>query len=371
MLVSAAALLVISWTTVTLSVADDDGPLTMKSNAVIQLDDTSISLSADQAQISLGAAAGVSQLTQREISEVVDTHNRLRAKESASNMEHMTWSVFLANLAAGWSNECVWKHGNPPAGKNPPHKHVTQNLWASNGNSVNLTAAITGSWYNEKKHYDYDSGHCKKVCGHYTQVVWAASVQVGCAYRRCNPLKGLCDKRACMILVCNYGPPGNYVGAKPYKKGPTCSKCGSGAGWCTPQRLCNKECKSSGDQCLCAAHCHNCATLDLKTCRCNCADGWHGAYCTQPCKDKNKKCGRNPGWPSAASCSAKYVRKACLVMCKRCTPAAEGAELKKCDPVLGPHAESLSAPPHTTPALSITRFFVTLYVCVMLLLLPA
>ena len=30
------------------------------------------------------------------------------------------------------------------------------------------------------------------------------------------------------ILICNYGPAGNYIGQKPYKSGTTCSQCEEG-----------------------------------------------------------------------------------------------------------------------------------------------
>ncbi|KAJ0009824.1 hypothetical protein Pint_34067 [Pistacia integerrima] len=47
-----------------------------------------------------------------------------------------------------------------------------------------------------------------KVCGHYTQVVWRNSVRIGCAKVRCN--------NGGTFIGCNYAPPGNYVGQKPY-----------------------------------------------------------------------------------------------------------------------------------------------------------
>ena len=44
-------------------------------------------------------------------------------------------------------------------------------------------------------------------CGHYTQVVWANTLSVGCGVAVCP---------TGTIVVCNYAPPGNYVGEKPY-----------------------------------------------------------------------------------------------------------------------------------------------------------
>ena len=65
------------------------------------------------------------------------------------------------------------------------------------------------AWETEKRFYKggkltesnwYDSGH-------YTQMVWRNTGEVGCA-------KSLCDGN--MIVVCNYNPPGNYLGEAPY-----------------------------------------------------------------------------------------------------------------------------------------------------------
>jgi len=105
-------------------------------------------------------------------------------------------------------------------------------------------------WYDEKSGYDYDSGKCSiDMCGHYTQVVWATSHQVGCAYYHCNGLQGS-GVSSVMYLLCNYLPAGNIQvtqtdgtvkARKPFKKGPACAQCGNGAGWC------NVKCKIFGN----------------------------------------------------------------------------------------------------------------------------
>ena len=65
-------------------------------------------------------------------------------------------------------------------------------------------------WVNEKADYDYNTNTCAagKQCLHYTQVVWRNSLRVGCAKVRCN--------NGGTFIGCNYAPPGNYVGQKPY-----------------------------------------------------------------------------------------------------------------------------------------------------------
>jgi pathogenesis-related protein 1 len=48
-------------------------------------------------------------------------------------------------------------------------------------------------------------------CGHYTQIVWRASTQLGCGVATCQN-GGFSED----IWVCNYSPAGNFVGKTPY-----------------------------------------------------------------------------------------------------------------------------------------------------------
>jgi len=56
-------------------------------------------------------------------------------------------------------------------------------------------------------------------CGHYTQIVWDTTTQVGCAIQACpagigSPPPGVTT--AWSYVVCDYSPPGNIVGLRPY-----------------------------------------------------------------------------------------------------------------------------------------------------------
>jgi len=160
-------------------------------------------------------------------------------------------------------------------------------------------------------------------------VVWANSRYLGCAVHRCGKVGS---------AVCNYWPRRNYVGARPYTKRPACSKCANGAGWCK-NNLCNPHCSRAGENCLCAAICHNCAKLDLETCRCKCAKRWHGTDCSVPCKDTHKWCGSNPGYPDKSYCDKKdigpNVKRTCPAFCGVCEADLNAAE-GLCPPVRAP-----------------------------------
>ena len=194
------------------------------------------------------------------------------------------------------------------------------------GGTITDVASVIEHWYGEKAHY---SPACGRRCGHYTQIVWWYTGHVGCAVNRCG---------AKTYVVCNYWPKGNYVGHSPYTKGPACSKCGNGAGWCK-NKLCNPHCTRAGANCECAVVCYNCAKLDLATCRCKCAKGWYGPYCTKRCEDRRTECGH--GWPKSwcKGKHEKHVQGHCPVLCGLCEADPEAKE-GACPPARGPGADS-------------------------------
>lgn len=71
-------------------------------------------------------------------------------------------------------------------------------------------AQVVEAWAAESVHYSYERNRCEagRDCLHYTQMVWAATEELGCGTAAC-PAGGL-------IWVCNYRPPGNIRGERPY-----------------------------------------------------------------------------------------------------------------------------------------------------------
>ena len=66
------------------------------------------------------------------------------------------------------------------------------------------------AWGVEGADYDPALGTCvpDRQCGHYTQIVWAATEDVGCGTSVCPSLG--------QVWVCNYQPAGNVEGQRPY-----------------------------------------------------------------------------------------------------------------------------------------------------------
>ena len=140
-----------------------------------------------------------SGLSSEEINKIIEQHNFWRAQVGVGKLQ---WSDVLAKQAQSWANQlrddgCLFKHSNCKYG---------ENIFKGTTGYYTAIDAID-DWASEKTDYNYKKNKCKKVCGHYTQIVWAKTTHVGCAKAECNGFN---------IWVCNYNPPGNYIGQNPY-----------------------------------------------------------------------------------------------------------------------------------------------------------
>ncbi|XP_060977955.1 GLIPR1-like protein 1 [Dama dama] len=173
------------------------------------------------------------------IAECVRFHNEARTNVSppAANMKYMSWDEALAKTAEAWAKRCKFNHNSCSTQVfkcHPTFQLAGENLWLGP-----LTASVTkfavDMWYDERKFYDFNTKSCSKICGHYTQVVWASSFKVGCAVAIC-PNLGSPDTA---LFVCNYALVGNYPNVSPYMNGTPCSMC---EGDTCENKLCrNKE----------------------------------------------------------------------------------------------------------------------------------
>ncbi|KAL6012846.1 hypothetical protein ACLOJK_003335 [Asimina triloba] len=116
----------------------------------------------------------------------------------------LTWDANVEGYAKEYANQrsgdCQLQHSGGQYG---------ENLFGGSGADFTAADAVN-AWVNEKNYYDYSTNSCApgQACGHYTQVVWRDSVRLGCARVVCND--------GGIFITCNYNPPGNYVGQKPY-----------------------------------------------------------------------------------------------------------------------------------------------------------
>ncbi|XP_061570647.1 GLIPR1-like protein 1 [Cololabis saira] len=171
------------------------------------------------------------EITDKEfINECLREHNKARSSvmPSANNMLHMTWDEGLAITARAWARRCIFDHNiylKDARRVHPTFSSVGENIWTISSQSFTPTRAIE-SWVNEKNHYNYQRNTCTKVCGHYTQVVWASSYKVGCAAHLCpDGIQHFISSEG-LLFVCNYATAGNMNNEKPYESpGAPCSGC--------------------------------------------------------------------------------------------------------------------------------------------------
>jgi hypothetical protein len=143
---------------------------------------------------------------------ITAAHNAARAAVMpmpTTPMPALTWSSTVAATAQAWANNCQWMHSTSSYG---------ENIFADTGQSN--AQAVVADWVSEKQFYTYSTNTCQagKSCGHYTQVVWAKSLRLGCAVKQCttgSPF-GAFNGGRWTFWVCNYDPPGNFTGQKPY-----------------------------------------------------------------------------------------------------------------------------------------------------------
>lgn len=201
---------------------DQDDVVTVRSNALVR---STVGLrSVVQILVlvltwsSLVSVDGV--LTEDQEETLVELHNRYRGiiHPPANAMLPLKWDRALKLVAEGYAAKCVWNH-------NPYLEETGENLFAGTG-ALDLERALE-KWFLEHLDYNYYNNSCAddKMCGHYTQMVWAYTHKVGCAVHVCAQVEGLDWTEPINFLVCNYYPAGNYEGEHPYVEGDWCSQC--------------------------------------------------------------------------------------------------------------------------------------------------
>jgi len=203
------------------------------------------------------------EVTSEDIAAILAKHNTLRAKVAngdetlgcpgpqpkAANMLEMRWNPQLACVAQAWADQCPDDHDKAADRKicNPDFKYTGQNMyWAWNFEPAAEWDAAIDNWFSEVKDMpetlvpSFGDNTCGNggVIGHYTQVVWAESYEVGCgAIHHKTTLQGT-EYPEAKIYVCNYGPGGNFLGDAVYVEGEPATSCPNGASTAYPG-LCN------------------------------------------------------------------------------------------------------------------------------------
>jgi pathogenesis-related protein 1 len=142
-------------------------------------------------------------------------HNRERA---AVGVPDLVWSNSLAADAKSWADDLV-KLNQGKSLDNADIEHSNKSTRTGQGENLSLkmkassgtvsppsTESLLQGWVNEKP----------SMGGHYTQMVWKNTKEVGCATATGSGKTDSGLSGVVVYLVCRYSPPGNIVGQKPY-----------------------------------------------------------------------------------------------------------------------------------------------------------
>ncbi|PWY85138.1 PR-1-like protein [Aspergillus eucalypticola CBS 122712] len=129
-------------------------------------------------------------------SSILDVSNTYRKAHNASNL---IWNTTLTQYAMNWAQECKWQHSNGPYGENLAFGYP------------NVSSAVA-AWGDEVQKYNFQepTGFTEET-GHFTQLVWRETREVGCAAIDWGGINGT-ERPQGWYVVCEYSPRGNIIG---------------------------------------------------------------------------------------------------------------------------------------------------------------
>jgi uncharacterized protein YkwD len=134
-------------------------------------------------------------------------HNSYRKLHGAPPV---VWSEKVASSAQAHAETCPSGHSGLGYGENL--------AWASYELSV---SGVVKMWYDEEALYDYANPGFTSGAGHFTQIIWKETTEIGCAHvTGCGSDSSL----KANTWVCGYNPPGNYLRQFPGNVFPPLSK---------------------------------------------------------------------------------------------------------------------------------------------------
>ncbi|KAJ7370391.1 hypothetical protein OS493_032568 [Desmophyllum pertusum] len=131
-------------------------------------------------------------------------HNEYRKKHQVDSVK---WSDTLAKGAQDWADYLAqnnkFEHAkNAGAGENI--------YWSSSAKAKEPCTEATQLFYGEVKDYDFSKPGFSGKTGHFTQVVWKSTKEIGAA-------KAI-RKDGSLIVVIRYSPAGNFASAKAFRE---------------------------------------------------------------------------------------------------------------------------------------------------------
>jgi uncharacterized protein YkwD len=128
--------------------------------------------------------------------DILAQHNKLRQVHQATALK---WNSTIAAVAQEWATKLAKE--NKMYHRSP--NSYGENIYMTSGKDVGGVDPVQ-AWYDEIKVYNYKAPGFSSATGHFTQVVWVGSTELGC---------GKATSTGGTYVVCNYNPPGNFTNA--------------------------------------------------------------------------------------------------------------------------------------------------------------
>lgn len=132
--------------------------------------------------------------------EALERHNTLRAKHQVNKLTRYSR---LETLAQANCDRMVEIGQMQHSDSKLDGEYVGENVCSGTFNA-HIGQSCTDLWYSEEKLYDFNNPVFDGKTGHFTQVVWKNSKQLGCGVA--------CDTKNYCYVTCDYFPAGNYYG---------------------------------------------------------------------------------------------------------------------------------------------------------------
>ncbi|ODQ77958.1 hypothetical protein BABINDRAFT_40353, partial [Babjeviella inositovora NRRL Y-12698] len=118
------------------------------------------------------------------------------AKRVLHGVDPLVWNDTLAVYANNYATstyQCngILKHSGGQYGENLAAGYST--------------VGAVEAWYDEIQYYNFSNPGYSSNTGHFTQLIWKSSAQLGCAYINCTGAWG-------QYIICEYNPHGNVIG---------------------------------------------------------------------------------------------------------------------------------------------------------------
>lgn len=127
---------------------------------------------------------------QEQVQNWLNEHNKYRKMHQVSELK---WSAKIAKSAQDYANTCPNGHSNTNYGENLAYSTALQ-----------TENDVVKRWYDEVDKYDFSNPKFNTQTGHFTQIVWKNTTEIGCGQ------KSNCGGKWKDIVVCQYNPAGNY-----------------------------------------------------------------------------------------------------------------------------------------------------------------